>query len=167
MHGAREKKTKKSKKEPIGDELAPPAARPERVKKGGKHKHYRDEDADDEFSGEAEEAGGARRGKFWLPPGTVNVSSLSEAVFMTWEELLRARETLKCRLESIAVVHGWEGRSSRRSFLGGIDPSALLPSLKAEIRALAPSNVPMHRVVLVPASSRRDQEQYSGSRFGF
>ena len=57
---------------------------------------------------------------------------------MHWEELLGSRESLKRRVDAIAAVHGWQGRASRKSFLGGIEPAALVASMKADIAALDP-----------------------------
>lgn len=65
-------------------------------------------------------------------------SSVGEDVFMHWEELLGSRESLKRRVDAIAAVHGWQGRASRKSFLGGIEPAALVASMKADIAALDP-----------------------------
>ena len=72
-----------------------------------------------------------------------------ENVFMQWEELLGSREELKRRLDTLAAVHGWQGHASRRSFLGGIEPSNLLDSMKAEIKALEPTSQALERADLL------------------
>jgi hypothetical protein len=68
-----------------------------------------------------------------------NVHKLSENLFVSWEELLGSRETMKRRVDTIAAVHGWEGASAHEAFLGGVEPTALLQSIKAEILALEPA----------------------------
>lgn len=71
--------------------------------------------------------------------GAFASDQMSENIFASWEELLEAREALKRRIDSIAVVHGWEGASTREGFLGGIEPSTLLNSIQAETAAMKPA----------------------------
>eukprot|EP01048_Picozoa_sp_COSAG05_P020901 COSAG05_NODE_3690_length_1905_cov_1.469546_2_plen_163_part_00 len=44
---------------------------------------------------------------------------------MSWEELLDMREGLKRRMDRVATVHGWQGRTAQQAFLGGIEPGTL------------------------------------------
>lgn len=55
---------------------------------------------------------------------------------MGWEEVLGSRELLRRRLVAISAVHGWEARSGRKTFLGGIAPGALIESLRSEVAEL-------------------------------
>eukprot|EP01043_Picozoa_sp_COSAG02_P018063 COSAG02_NODE_833_length_16656_cov_42.746814_1_plen_715_part_10 len=71
--------------------------------------------------------------------GMLNIHKVSEKLFVSWEELLSSRETLKGRIDVIAAVHGWEGASKQKSFLGGVEPTTLLKSIQAEIAALDPA----------------------------
>ena len=73
------------------------------------------------------------------PGAAFNMHKLSENLFVSWEELLGSREAMKRRVDTIAAVHGWEGASAQKSFLGGVEPSGLLQSIKAEIVALEPA----------------------------
>lgn len=68
-----------------------------------------------------------------------NMHKLSESLFVSWEELLGQREALKRRIDTIAAVHGWQGASAQQCFLGGVEPSALLDSIQAEIVAMEPA----------------------------
>ena len=81
--------------------------------------------------------------------GAVNLYSLAEDVFMQWEELLGSREALRSRVHTIAAVHGWEGRSSRRNFLGGIEPESLLVLMRAELALLGPACESLDRADLL------------------
>ena len=133
MHAGREKKLKpKSKRGPVrpeelAEELGPAVSK--WLKKSGRNKH----DAEAEDSDGEVEAGARQR----RAGGSSAPSSLVESVFVNWEELLASRETLKRRLVTIAAVHGWESRSSRKSFfMGGIEPNALLSSIRKEVRTL-------------------------------
>jgi hypothetical protein len=71
--------------------------------------------------------------------GAVNLTSLSEKMFMNWEELLDAQEGLKRRMDAIAAVHGWQGQCEQKGFLGGIEPTAFLESIQADIAAVEPT----------------------------
>ena len=145
--GGREKKGKPSKR--AQQQAAAAAAAEEQVaaparKKGGKNKHFRDES--EEFFGDfgiPHESGSSSTREQRL--GATNLPALSlfpatsESVFKNWEELLGSREALKSRLDTIAAVHGWESQTFRKSFLGGIEPGALLQSMKAEVAAIRPA----------------------------
>ena len=162
MYHGREKKTssKASKLRQVtlaaADDEPEPLPR-ERLKKGGKHKHFGDEDA---FKDEVQPSG---RDKWLLPKrgggggggggsGGGSGSSIAEpveGVFVSWEELLCQRESLKRRMESIAAVHGWEARSLRRSFLGGIEPGALVRDLSIELDTLRGASEHLERADLL------------------
>lgn len=73
------------------------------------------------------------------PGGMLNIHKVTEKLFVSWEELLGSREALKSRIDTIAAVHGWEGASKHKSFLGGVEPTALLNSIQAEMSALNPA----------------------------
>ena len=90
-----------------------------------------------------------RRGAGWQPPQGEVTGSLGEHVFTRWEELLSSREELKRRLDAIAATHGWESRSARRSFLGGIEPGALVRSLRTEVAALDQASEELARAGLL------------------
>ena len=64
-------------------------------------------------------------------------------------QVLGAREALKRRLDTIAAVHGWESRSARKSFLGGIEPGTLVHSLAAEVQSLDASATELERADLL------------------
>ena len=146
--GGREKKSKPSKRAQQAVAAAAAEEQPAQVappprKKGGKNKHFRDES--EEFFGEfgiPHESGrsstGERLGATNLPALSL-FPATSESVFKNWEELLGSREALKSRLDTIAAVHGWESQTYRKSFLGGIEPGALLQSMKAEVSAIRPA----------------------------
>ena len=112
-----------------------------RKKKGNRHgKHH-----EDFFDGE----GCSESGRFEPPApwpasdrsvsAAFNIHKLSENLFVSWEDLLGSREGLKRRVDTIAAVHGWEGRCLEDGFLGGVEPSTLLASIKAEILLLDPA----------------------------
>jgi hypothetical protein len=158
--GGREKKTKSSKPKKAAAAAAILAAAEDQLepthendwpankqKKGSKRDKYLkgapgSDDDDDQGRGSA--LGSQRRGM-----GGVNLNSLAEIVFFQWEELLGSREVLKRRVDTIAAVHGWQGQISRRGFLGGIEPSALLDSIRAEMVALDPTSEALERADLL------------------
>ena len=163
--GSREKKSKPSRRSQqaiaaavaaAAEEPAPPAiSKRDKWLKGSKHKHRADSDDEDEFSSSAEFR---RRGASWQPPAAGasgwhqlvgSRETTADSLFINWEELLGSRETLKRRLDTIAAVHGWEARSSRRSFLGGVAPSALIQSIRAEIKALEPAASDLDKADLI------------------
>ena len=92
---------------------------------------------------------GSRRSAAWQPPQGEVDGSLGEQVFMRWDEVLGAREALKRRLDTIAAVHGWESRSARKCFLGGIEPVALVRSLRAEVASLDTAAAELERADLL------------------
>ena len=81
----------------------------------------------------------------------VNLTSLSEEMFMNWEELLDAREGLKQKMDKIAAVHGWEGKVHKKAFLGGVEPASFLHSIRADMTALEPT------VSVIEGATRRPQ----------
>jgi len=164
MHNGREKKTKASKPNKGGNlknrdeneaaaEEESHARKRDKPKKGGKHKNR---DKKEEFGG-ADSSGPSSQGRGGV--GTTNsLSSLSENIFMNWEELLCSREGLKRRVDTIAAVHGWEGQSLRKSFLGGIEPGPLLQSIRAEIATLNPASEALERAdLLLELQAKRAQ----------
>ena len=101
-----------------------------RQKKSGRNRaEERFEDLDAEAEGGESSVGRA---------GALASGHMPESLFVSWEELLESREDLKRRMDTIAAVHGWEGASTRKGFLGGVEPSALLDSIQAETAALKP-----------------------------
>ena len=110
-------------------QYAAPASRAEKWKKGGKNKHYEDES--EEFFRQFGVVDG-------LGGSSVQRETASESLFTSWEDLLRGHEELKCRLDAIATVHGWESKTFRRSFLSGVEPRALVQSLRTDVAALEP-----------------------------
>lgn len=159
--GGREKKTKPAKAgrsrasaaEHEDDVVLKPVQASRKAKKGSKRDNKYDRD-DENFQPDESTANrflAPRRGM-----GARDVEMLAENVFMQWEELLGSREALKRRVDTIAAVHGWEGRSSRRSFLGGIEPASLLESIKSEIVALDPACEALERAdILLEVRVRR------------
>ena len=71
-------------------------------------------------------------------------SATAETVFVQWDELLRSREALKQRLDTIAAVHGWETPA-----LGGIEPDKLVVAMRAEVAALEPAADHLERADLL------------------
>ena len=149
--GGREKKTKVTKRSQQAAQAAAAEAaadglvqQPSSSKRDKwlkqKHRHEGDEDPHGPLT---------RRGSSWQPPQGEVDGSLGENVFMRWEELLGSREALKRRLDTIAAVHGWQARSSRKTFLGGIEPGALVRSLRAEVQALDQAATELERADLL------------------
>ena len=149
MRAARERKTKSTKKErgprdrkehrlthqELANQWDDDAMFPMRGgggggKKGKKSRSKRRDDDDEEHvrrrRADADVgvslAGQRRRGEM----GAINLQHLSATMFMSWEELLDTRQALKQRMDTIAAVHGWEGKCGRRGFLGGVEPAAFL-----------------------------------------
>ena len=160
--GGREKKSKRAKHGKSVEQLAaeePEVRKVEKFKKGGKHKNYRDE-SDDFFKafGVDDGAGSSsQHGVSNLPPLSL-FPATSESVFKNWEELLGSREALKRRLDTIAAIHGWESQSLRTGFLGGIEPAALIQSLRSEISALDPAADDLEKAgLLLELRAKREQ----------
>ena len=78
-----------------------------------------------------------------------HLQHLPRELFVSWEELLGARQELKQRMDTIAAVHGWQGRCGERGFLGGMEPAALLRSIREDIAALEPSADALQEMDLV------------------
>lgn len=114
-----------------------------RAKKGRRNRQFHDES--DQFFrehlGERASGDGAASSSLSSLPqrGVGSLASISESMFVQWEELLAGRELLKRRLDAIGAVHGWEATSSRKGFLGGIEPGALIKSIREEIATLEPA----------------------------
>ena len=142
--GGREKKTKretKRSKQAAAAAAAEAEADDGAAPSGNKRDKWLKKDSEDEH--------GSRRGAAWQPPQGEVDGSLGEQVFMRWDELLGAREGLKRRLDTIAAVHGWESRSARKCFLGGIEPGALVRSLRAEVCSLDAAAADLERADLL------------------
>jgi hypothetical protein len=88
---------------------------------------------------------------------------VSESLFVNWGELLRSREGLKRRIDGIAAVHGWQGRTTRKGFLGGLEPSTLLESIRSDIDALEPAAEALEKADLV-LQLRAEREQLEALR---
>ena len=142
--GGREKKTKretKRSKQAAAAAAAEAEADDGAAPSGNKRDKWLKKDSEVEH--------GSRRGAAWQPPQGEVDGSLGEQVFMRWDELLGAREGLKRRLDTIAAVHGWESRSARKCFLGGIEPGALVRSLRAEVCSLDAAAADLERADLL------------------
>ena len=124
-----------------------------KAKKGGKHKHSKHyDDRGDEscrvLEGHASihsSSSPSQRSN----PGTANAHSISEHLFVTWDELLASHQELKMKLDSVVAVHGWQRRSSRKNFLGGFEPAALLQSIREEIAAIKPASEALEKADLL------------------
>ena len=142
--GGREKKTKretKRSKQAAAAAAAEAEADDGAAPSGNKRDKWLKKDSEVEH--------GSRRSAAWQPPQGEVDGSLGEQVFMRWDEVLGAREGLKRRLDTIAAVHGWESRSARKCFLGGIEPGALVRSLRAEVGSLDAAAADLERADLV------------------
>ena len=142
--GGREKKTKretKRSKQAAAAAAAEAEADDGAAPSGNKRDKWLKKDSEVEH--------GSRRSAAWQPPQGEVDGSLGEQVFMRWDEVLGAREGLKRRLDTIAAVHGWESRSARKCFLGGIEPGALVRSLRAEVCSLDAAAADLERADLL------------------
>ena len=80
------------------------------------------------------------------------------SLFVSWEELLGSREQVKCRIDTIAAVHGWDGVHAQKGFLSGVEPSALMQSIQAEVSALEPAAEALERAgLLLELQAAREQ----------
>ena len=139
MYGSgREKKTKVTKRSKQAAAAA--AAEADGAVQSNKRDTWLKKDSEDDNP--------SRRGAAWQPPRGED-GSLGEQVFIRWDEVLGSREAFKRRLDTIAVVHGWESRSARKSFLGGIEPGTLVHSLAAEVQSLDASATELERADLL------------------
>ena len=164
--GGREKKTshetKKTKRETKRSKQAAAAAEAEAddgtAQSGNKRDKWLKKDSEHEH--------GSRRSAGWQPPQGEVDGPLGEQVFMRWDEVLGAREALKRRLDTIAAVHGWESRSARKCFLGGIEPGALVRSLRAEVASLDAAATDLERadLLLQLQQVRRKLEEHEQER---
>ena len=126
MNSAREKKTKSSKQQRpqhTEDAPAPPASKQPKPKKGGKHKYaWRDEEEDSGCTGDDDtpSAGSSSR--------TAGLASISDSLFVHWDELLATREELT------RALHARRQRDHDACEIGRLEPAT---SLVAARRAVA------------------------------
>ena len=135
MRSGRVKKTKpkrRSNYEAEEPELAGPSSKSDKWKKSGRRKSDLDENAP---SRAMQQLCDETNRDFFsqLDAETAGKKAVADDLFASWEDLLGSREELQRRLQSIAAVHGWESRSSRRSFLGGVEPAAVVRWIRDEI----------------------------------
>ena len=160
--GGRESKTKSSKPKRWQQQTAaddpdgvPSRSRPKKGKRGKHRDDSDDEPAHDRNSSHPRSKAAMARAEARAADGS---HSISERVFVTWDQLLSSHQGLKMQLDSVIAVHGWERRSARKGLLGGFEPGALLESIQAEITAIEPAAEALQKAdVLLELQAKRTE----------